>query len=86
MFEVKPGKDIPNKATSARRGPKCTYPFNKMKVGDAFLCPPDSIATIESRSGQPRVAAAAYSYGKAHGMKFQCLKQAGGSIRVERIA
>lgn len=53
----------------------CRYPFGQLEVGDSFALPID-IAN--------KVRTAAFSYGKAHGMKFAVRKQ-GDHARVWRI-
>ncbi len=84
-IEVLTAAEVPNNPHARRIGR--IYPFPGMEVGHAFMLP--SVhrgAGCAPNSPSPRVACAASVYGQRHGVKFSCIRQTCGGVRVERIA
>jgi len=70
------------------REPK--YPFAKMEVGDSFAIKKTKMEAKrrkqeDGKLSPPRVAAAAYQYGRKHNMKFQYRILEDESVRVWRV-
>lgn len=71
MFEIKPMEQMPEIK------PRTKFPFSGMKNGDFFeVTNPKLMASAK---------ASAYTYGKAHGMKFRCRK-IDGVLHIQRTA
>jgi uncharacterized protein (DUF2249 family) len=65
--------DVPTPHRS--QGPRVSYPFREMKVGDSFVVPEDY---------EPQVRTSACAYGRRHGKIFTVRKRPEG-IRVWRM-
>ncbi len=68
-------------------GRKSKYPFGKMNVSESFVVPANAPeAKVLDGSYTPRVASAAYAYGRKHGKKFSYRLDDKENVRVWRIA
>lgn len=71
MFKIEKNVPMPEYLRMRRS----RYPFNEMEIGDSFFAG-------ESRG---KVASAAHTYGKKHGLRFS-MRSEGDGFRVWRVA
>jgi len=68
-------KNVP--MNGSKRGPKASYPFASMDVGDSFF--------VQDQDTQGRAAMGARAHGQYHGKKFSSRSVEGG-VRIWRVA